>query len=214
MRNLAQAEFLADLFVHRLNQFILVFQFGVGACDRNHDFRIRFFAVFDQFGSGFENRPHLHFRHFRIRYAKTHAAMPHHGVAFVQALSAFIEFFGVNTKAFREFVAFSLLLRHEFVQRRVNRADCDREAVHRLQCAFDVVLHVWEEFVKGGAAFCDGFGGDHFAEDEQRIFRAFAIEHVFDAEQANPFCAEFDGFGGIIRRVGVGADFQAAELIA
>jgi len=67
-------------------------------------------------------------------------------------------------------------------------------------------------FIQRRSAFGLALRSDHLTEDEQRLFRAFPVEHVFDPEQPDPFSAKRMRFLGVIRRVRVRADFQAAEI--
>ena len=106
------------------------------------------------------------------------------------------------------------VLRHELVQRRIEQADRDRQAVHRFQRGLDALLDEREQFGQRRLPLVDRLAQDHLPQQEQRLVGARAVEHVLGAEQADALGAELAGHLGVFRRVGVGADAQRAELVA
>lgn len=81
-------------------------------------------------------------------------------------------------------------IRHEFVQRRVEQTEGDRQSAHRLERVFDVALHENEELVQRLHPLFAGVRQNHFAQRKERLFTVFAVEHVFGAEEADALRAE------------------------
>ena len=127
------------------------------------------------------------------------------GLLSLQRVGALVEFFTGNSEALGEFPAFIGIVRNEFVQWRVQRADGDRITVHRGKGLLDVLFCKGEQLVKRGLAFFGRFGGDHFPQQEKRLFRVLAVEHVLGAEQADAFGAERPRARGVVRGFGIGA---------
>ena len=101
-------------------------------------------------------------------------------------------------------------LRQELVQRRIDGADRDRHAVHRLEDAVEVVALQRQQLVERLAPVGFVVGEDHPLDDRNP---PFAEEHVLGAAQPDAARAERVGELRLIRQVGVGADAQAAELV-
>ena len=101
-------------------------------------------------------------------------------------------------------------LRHELVERRVEQADRDRQALHLLEEALEVALLEREQLAERGAALLLGLGHDHRAHLRLAVRRH---EHVLGAAEADPLGAELAGAAGVLGRVGVGADAERAELV-
>ena len=70
-----------------------------------------------------------------------------------------------------------------------------------------------EQLGQGGLALVDRLAEDHLPQQEQRLVGAGAVEHVLGAEQPDALGAELPGHLGVLRRVGVGAHAQRAELV-
>ena len=96
-------------------------------------------------------------------------------------------------EAVGQFALLFLALRHELVQRRIEQADGDRQAVHGFQGRLDVALDEREELGQRFAALLGGLAEDHLAQQEERLIAALAVEHVLGAEQADAFGAEGAG---------------------
>ncbi len=78
-------------------------------------------------------------------------------------------------------------MRQELVQRRVQEPDRDRQAVHRLEDADEVLLLKRLELGQGGLAAGLVVGQDHLAHGDDALV---AEEHVLGAAQADPLGAE------------------------
>jgi len=134
--------------------------------------------------------------------------MAHHRIGFMQTFGAAVEFLNRNTEALRETRAFLRILRHKFMQGRIQQADGDRSSAHGFDGLFNEALDEREQFIQRRAAFFLRVRNDHFAQIEQRLFAVLAVEHVFRAEQSDAFGAELYGLGGVFRRFRIGADLQ------
>ena len=163
-------------------------------------------------GGGLEDRAGLHGRDLGIGHAQTDAAVTHHRVAFLQRVGALHELGVGDADGLRELELLFLRVGHEFMQRRIEETDGDRETLHGLQGGQDVLLDVGEEFLQGGDAFCRRAAEDHLAEGEERLLVA-AVEHVLGAEEADALGAERAGLGGVFGGVGIGADAELFELV-
>jgi hypothetical protein len=97
----------------------------------------------------------------------------------------------------------------ELVQRRVQQADGDRQAVHRLEQLDEVPLLEREEFLQGFLPLGLRVGQDQ-AFDQ---FAAVAEEHVLGAAQADPLGAEAAGPQRVLGVVGVGPHPQPALAV-
>ena len=100
-----------------------------------------------------------------------------------------------------------LALRQELVQRRIDRPNRDRLALHRLEDAVEVLALQRQQLVERRAAIGLVVGENHPLHDRDA---ALAEEHVLGAAQADAASAEGVGQLRLIRQVGVGANAHAA----
>ena len=198
-------------FVH---ENALVFDFLGRAHDGDHDFREGLFTFGNEFSGRFEDGADLHFGHFGVGNAKTHAAVAHHGVAFVERVGAFVELFRGNIQALGQFLAFLDIARNKLMERRVQRADGDRIPVHGGKGLFNVFFCKGEQLIERGLAFVNGLGHDHFPEKEKRLLGVFSVEHVLGAEQSDTFGAEGARAGGGFGGLGIRADADFFDRLA
>ena len=98
----------------------------------------------------------------------------------------------------------------ELVQRRVEQPDRDRQALHRLEQALEVLLLVREQLAQRGAAAFLVVGHDHRPHLRLAVI---GHEHVLGPAQADALGAELARPHGVLRRVRVGADAEAAHLV-
>ena len=75
---------------------------------------------------------------------------------------------------------------------------------------FEIAALHRQQFGQRGFALVFGVGQDHLAHRDDAV--GFE-EHVLGAAQADAFGAELARRGGIGRRVGIGADLQAAHFV-
>ena len=104
-----------------------------------------------------------------------------------------------------------LAVGQELVQRRVEQADGDRQAVHRLEHALEVGLLHRQQLVERGPAAGLVVGHDH------RLHLRLAVgghEHVLGAAEPDALGAERARTARVLGRVGVRAHAERAQLVA
>jgi hypothetical protein len=105
----------------------------------------------------------------------------------------------------RELLGFLTAVREELVQRRIEQADGDGEAVHRLEDPLEVAaLHGQQLFERTPPP-------PFVARDDHLAHRGDAVafeEHVLGAAQPDALGAEGARDAGVARRVGVGAHLE------
>jgi hypothetical protein len=92
------------------------------------------------------------------------------------------------------------------VQRRVDQAHRDRQAVHRPEDADEVLALQRQQGVQRGLPLGLGRGEDQPLDELPPV----AQEHVLGPAQADPLGPEPAGAGGVLRGVGVGAHVELA----
>ena len=100
--------------------------------------------------------------------------------------------------------------RQELVERRIEQADRDRQAGHRLEDPFEVGLLEREEPVERVAAAALVRGEDHLLHHRQPLL---AEEHVLGAAEADPLRAELARLRRVLGVVGVRAHLEAPQLV-
>ena len=103
-----------------------------------------------------------------------------------------------------------VVLGEELVQRRIEQADRDRQAVHRLEDADEVLLLERLELGESGLAAGLVIGQDHLAHGDDALV---AEKHVLGAAQADPLGTERPARAGVFGSVGVGADLEGPDLV-
>ncbi len=96
------------------------------------------------------------------------------------------------------------------MQRRIEQPDRDRQALHDLEQLDEIRALHRQQFRQCGAARLLVLGEDHLAHGADA---GFLEEHVLGAAQPDALGAELDGGARIVRRVGVDADAELADLI-
>src|SRR5260221_2499051 len=187
--------------------------------ERNHDLRYYFNLLLVAFDGRFDDGAHLHLQNFRIGDRQAAAAMAEHGVGFVQLLhTARYDFHG-NAQVLGKLRLLIQFVRHELVQRWIDQANRDGQAVHRFEDADQVATLKRQQLVErlhtGFAIVRD----DHFlnrALPLDSLLRKFEVgeEHVLGARKADALGAELDGLARVLRRVGVGAHADFANAVS
>ena len=149
---------------------------------------------------GAHDRAHLHLVDLGVLQAEPAAARAEHRVGLAELLDP-------AAHRVRRRV---LGRRQELVERRVEQADGDREARHRLEDPLEVGLLDREEPVERGAAGTLVAREDHLLDDGQPVRRH---EHVLRPAEADPLGAELAGLGGVLRRVGVRPHAEPADRV-
>src|SRR5262245_55403521 len=105
---------------------------------RDHDLRFDYDAFTFDLDGGLEDRARLHLGDLGINDAQAAAAMTEHRVEFVQLRDAGLGLLEVQLDLFGQFFERVVVVRDEFVERRVERADRHRIAVHRAEDAGEI----------------------------------------------------------------------------
>ena len=171
-----------------------------------------------QLAGRLEDGPRLHLGDLGIRDAEPHAAVAEHRVELVQLLDAVQQGLlrgqlgGVAARGLelRDLDHQVFALRQELVQRRIDRADGDRLAVHGLEHAVEVAALQRQQLGQRGPAVLLVVGEDHALH---LLDAALAEEHVLGAAQPDAAGAERVRQLGLVRLVGVGADAERADLV-
>ena len=95
----------------------------------------------------------------------------------------------------------------ELVQRRVEQAHGDGQAVHGVEDLEEVGLLGGPQLLEGGRLLVGRVGEDHRPHDRQAVL---AEEHVLGAAQADALGAEVAGDLGVLAGVGVGPHGELA----
>ncbi len=93
------------------------------------------------------------------------------------------------------------------MERRIDGADHDREAVHGFEQAGEIAALHAQELGQGLAAILFGVAQDHGLHVRQPVL---GEEHVLGAAQADALSAEAARRFGVARDIGIGADAEAA----
>eukprot|EP00955_Chlamydomonas_euryale_P078191 363104-Chlamydomonas_euryale.AAC.1 len=191
----------------------LVLQLVVHAHQRHHQLRVHRDTGLDHVSGGVEDGRRLHLCDTWVHDAKAAAAQAHHRVGLAQALQACVHNVGLHTQLSGNLLAQiaerRALMREEFVQRWVQQADGDRQAVHGVEDALEVFTLVLLQLLEGVGL---GWGvqlhrRNHAPHGRDALRRA--EEHVLRACQANALGAVGTRHLCVLGRVGVGPHLQA-----
>ena len=149
---------------------------------------------------GPNDRAHLHLVDLGPHEAEPAAACAEHRVRLLESPDPLAH----------PFVRGLLDRRQELVQRRVEQADRDRKAGHRLEDPLEVRLLMGQELLERAPALLLAGGHDHLAHDRQPVL---GHEHVLGPAEADPLRSELARFRGILGRVCVRAHLQAAKTV-
>jgi hypothetical protein len=200
-----------DLGRHAIDQRAQDLEFLLRRHQRDHHFgHDRLARLERDFDRRLENGLGLHFIDFGERDPQAAAAMAEHGVEFVQFPGATLEVVDAKAGHFGEFLELGIAMRQEFVQRRIEQADGDRQARHHVEDRDEIGALFGQQLGQRGAAAGFVFGQDHLAHGGNA---PGLEEHVLGAAQADAFGAELAGDLAIERGFGVGAHFHAAVLV-
>ena len=180
------------------------------ADERDHDLGLSVDLLLLAGNHGFGDGRDLHFEDLGIRHGQPAAAMAEHRIHFVQLVDAVLDLGRRDAKFLGRLRLALGFVRQEFVQRRIEQADRDGQAVHRLEDADEVLALVRQQVLQSGSAFFFRLREDH----GPHVLDAVAFEeHVLGAAQADALGAELASPLGVVRRIGVRADLHRAILV-
>src|ERR1035437_4707464 len=227
---------LAERFLgNRDHDLLLILEFLDAADQRDHDFGDHLHALLEDLYDRFEDGARLHFGDLGIGDAETAAAVAQHGVELVEFFDA-LEQVGDDGLEILDLGAELLVLGHqlallldigigqdgdvhhevfalgeELVERRIERADDHREAVHGGEEAGEILALHGEELQQGLAAALFVARQNHGLHVLDAVL---GEEHVLGAAQSDAFGAELARHFGVARDIGVGAHAElAAEFV-
>src|SRR5271156_372710 len=121
-------------------------------------------------------------------------------------------------KFLAELFLLGALVGNEFMQRRIDQADGDRESVHGFEDADEVATLERKQLVQRLDASLPIVRQDHLLNGTLALVTLFGMleigeEHVLGAAQPDALGTEFASFARILRRVRIGADAQATDAI-
>src|ERR1035437_2845398 len=227
---------LAEHFLgNRHHYLLLILEFLDAADQRDHDFGDHLHALLEDLYDRFEDGARLHFGDLGIGDAETAAAVPQHGVELVEFFDALEQVgddgleildLGAELLVFGGQLALLLdigvgqdgdvhhevfALGEELVERRIERADDHREAVHGGEEPGEIPALHGEELQQGLAAALFVARQNHGLHVLDAVL---GEEHVLGAAQSDAFGAELARRFGVARDIGIGAHAElAAELV-
>ena len=136
---------------------------------------------------GLENGARLHLGDFGIADGEAAAAEAEHGVELVQLGHAVLELLQRHAERLRDGGGLLVVVRQEFVQRRVEQADGDGQAAHDLEQGFEIGALHGQDFRERAAAPLLVVGADHLAHGQDAVGLE---EHVLGAAEADALGAE------------------------
>ena len=181
-----------------------------GADQRDHDLGQDGLALLLHLDGGLEDRPDLHVADLGELDGQAAAAQAEHRVSLVEFFNPALDLLDRDAELAHDLALAGLIVRQEFVERGIEQADGDRQAVHRLEDADEVLLLVRLEPGQGLLPPLLVVGEDHLPHVDDSLALE---EHVLGAAQSDPLGAERTGLDGVLGRVGVGADLERADLV-
>ena len=204
--------FLAHhFFCNLMHDFDLKVEFFLEADERNHDLGLHLDLQFRNIGRSFKNRTGLHFGDLRIRDAETAAAMSEHRIELMECLNTRRDFLNGDAHLLRELSLRLRLMRHEFVERRIEETDRCRQTVEGLEDAGEVFALIRQQLGECGFPVSQVVGENHLTNGVDAV--SFE-EHVLRAGQADALRTERDGVFGLLGIVGVGPNLHAGGFRA
>ena len=109
-----------------------------------------------------------------------------------------------------DFGNLGIAMRQEFMQRRIEQTDRDRQALHDLEQFGEVAALHRQDLRQRRTTGLLGIGEDHLAHRENAVSLE---EHVFGAAKPDPLGAELECGACIRRRIRIGAHAELAHLV-
>ena len=177
--------------------------------ERDHDLHDRVPTGGRPLVSGLHERPHLHRVQSGLQHTEAHATHADHRVGLAPGHGRLEELLLVVAEAFLRLLdEEGFDVGEELVQRRVEPADDNGQAVHRLQDSQEVRLLCRPQFLERRGLLVRGRGEDHPSHDGQTVV---SEEHVLGTAQADTLGAEPAGVRRVVAGVRVGTNAEATE---
>ena len=179
----------------RLDQIEL----GLGRDQRHHHLEPdRLAGALLGLDRGLEDRARLHLGDLGIGDREPAAAEAEHRIELRQFAGTVGQPARIGVHRARDFLDLGLGVRQEFVQRRIEQPDRDRQALHDLEQLDEIRALHRQQLRQRGAAGLLVLGEDHLAHGADA---GLLEEHVLGAAKADAFGAELDGGARVIRRI-------------
>ena len=177
---------------------------------RNHDLGLHVDAARRHLARRRGDGAHLHLVDLGIRDAEAAAAVAQHGIELAQRLERRPHGGRVRTERTRQLANVLVGVRQELVQRRIQQADRDGQAVHGLEDAHEVSALKRQKLGQRTGALLGAGGEDHLLhrQDSRRL-----EEHVLGAAQADALGPELPRHPRVLRRVHVRAHLDRAQPV-
>ena len=173
------------------------FELGAGRDQRHHDL-----GLGPGFGGGLEDRAGLHLVDFGPGDAKPATAVAEHRVGFFQAQRTAAQLHRIDAGGRGHFGGLLLGARQELVQRRVQKPDRHRQAVHDPEQVGEILPLHRQQLGERGAAPGLVVGQDHLTHGENAVR---VEEHVLGAAEPDALGAEGARDLGVAGRLRIGA---------
>ena len=201
--------FVGDRLRHGVDALLDEIEFGLAGDQRHHDLRRDSRAGgAARLDRGLENGARLHLRDFRIGDGEPAAAKAEHRIEFMQFAGAVGELFRIRAHRPGDFRDFLFGVRQEFVQRRIEQPDGDRQRAHDLEQLDEIRPLHRQKFCERCAARGLVLREDHLAHGADAVL---VEEHMLGAAQPDALGAELERGAGVGRRIGIGAHFELAH---
>ena len=159
-------------------------------------------------GRSCHQRPDLHRVQAWLDHAEAHATSTDHRVVLGPTLGGGEQALFLLREALLGLLHTQFLDgREELVQRWIEQADCDRQAVHRFEDLLEVGLLCGAQLLQSLGFLGRRVGEDHLTHNREAVR---GEEHVLGAAQPDSLGAQLACVGGIFAGVGVGAHGQLA----
>ncbi|HEY5000042.1 MAG TPA: hypothetical protein VII36_12890, partial [Usitatibacter sp.] len=157
-----------------------------------------------------EDSARLHFGDLRIGDPEPAPAMAKHGIRLAQIIDDSRELFAREAERSREQLCLLTAMRQKLVERWIEQANVDGQPVHRLEDPLEVGALHRLQLGQRSTAPRDIARDNHLAHGVDPVTLE---EHVLGTAEADAFGPEPAGDPSVLRRVGVGADAKATNLV-
>src|SRR5579864_8286229 len=104
--------------------------------------------------------------------------MPEHGIRFMQLLDSSRHRLYVELEFLRQLLLLGAIVRHKFVQRRIDQPDGHWKTVHRLEDADKVAPLKWQQLIQRSDARFFGVRENHFLDGALPLMASLGLLEV------------------------------------